>query len=249
VNWLEAGNLKKMVAGFLVVVAGALALVYRYHFSNAPEPPKFSEVLYLNNDVWTENERHRYYHLSQGSQIMPYDWFVALEQGDKDEPFIADDNMTKFRFIPDPNPISNPDRLPIGFAKDDPDPISGVVNVGLTCAACHTAQMTQKGNGIRIDGGPGMINLDSFQESVLASLGISALSESTPKFERFAKKVLKDNYNRDSAKKLIEDVRKYLAQQLKAKLEEKKSDDSRGQVDWRNRDGSTKTENLPSTLG
>lgn len=229
-DWRQTGNLKKILAGFLVLAAGALAVVYRSYFSNAPEPPKFSDVLYLNNNVWTENERQRYYHLSQGSQIMPYDWFVALEQGDKDEPFVADDNMTKFRFIPDADSISNPDRLPIGFAKDDPDPITGVVNVGLTCAACHTAQMTYKGTGIRIDGASGMISLDAFVESVLASLGITALSDTTPKFERFARKVLNDNYNRNNAKELIGDVRRYLDQQLKEKFEEKQSNDSRGQT-------------------
>jgi len=230
VSWLEGGHFKKIGAGFLLLLSGVLAVVYRHHFSQGPEPPKFSEVLYLNNDVWTENERQRYYHLSQGSQIMPYDWFVALEQGDTSEFFIADDNMTKFRFIPDPNPISNPDRLPIGFAKDDPDPVTGVVNVGLTCAACHTAQITYKGMGMRIDGAPGMINLDPFLESVVASLGITSLSDSTPKFERFARRVLKDNYNRDNAKKLIDDVRTYLNKLLKEKLEEKKSNDSRGQT-------------------
>jgi hypothetical protein len=230
VSWLERGHFKKIIAGFVLLVSGVMAVVYRHHFSKGPEPPKFSEVLSLNNEVWTESERQRYYHLSQGSQIMPYDWFVALEQGDKAEPFIADDNMTKFRFIPDPNPISNPDRLPIGFAKDDADPVSGAVNVGLTCAGCHTAQITYKGTGIRIDGAPGTINLDPFLESVLASLGITALSDSTPKFERFAKKVLKNNYNRDTAKKLIDDVRKYLTEKLKEKLEEKRSNDSRGQA-------------------
>jgi hypothetical protein len=230
VNWPVTWSLKKILAGALIVVSGVLAVIYRHHFSPAPEPPKVSSVVFLNNNVWTENERQRYYHLSQGSQIMPYDWFVALEQGDKDEPFISDDNMTKFRFIPNQNPISNPDRLPIGFAKDDPDPITGTVNVGLTCAACHTAQMTYKGVAIRIDGAAGRINLDSFQESVLASLGITALSESTPKFERFARRVLESNYNPDNAKKLITDVRSYLEQQLKAKLEEKQSDAARGQT-------------------
>ncbi len=228
-NW-RGENFKKILAGFVVVLAGAIAVVYRYRFSKGPEPPKFSEMLVLNNDVWTENERQRYYHLSQGSQIMPYDWFVALEQGDRDQPFIADDNITRFRFIPDANPISNPDRLPIGFAKDDPDPITGVVNVGLTCAACHTAQMTYKGMGIRINGAPGMMNLDAFVESALVGLGITVVSDATPKFERFGREVLKDNYNHDNAKKLVDEVRDFLAHQLKVKLEEKESNDSRGQT-------------------
>lgn len=229
-KWLEKnGLLKKIVAGLLVVVAGILVVVYRYRFWNSPEPPKFSNVVHLNKDVWTEDERQRFYHISEGSQLMPYDWFVALEQGDKDEPFIADDNVTKFRFIPDSNPLSNPDRLPIGLAKDDPDPITGIVHVGMTCSACHTAQMTYQGTAIRIDGAPGMFDLGGLQEAVLLSLTITAASEAFPKFQRFARKVLKENYNRDNASKLISDLRKYLVQQANAKWEEKKSDDARRQ--------------------
>jgi cytochrome c5 len=189
-----------------------------------------NEVLQLNNGVWTEAERQRYYHLSQGSQIMPYDWFLALEQGDKSEPFMADNNMTTFRFIPDPNVLSNPDRLPIGLAKDDPDPVTGVVNIGITCAACHTTQLAYKGTGIRIDGGPGLINLDGFLDSALASLGVTVISQSSSKFERFARKVLRDKYSREESKKLFTDVRKYLDEQLKAKLEEKAANVARKQT-------------------
>src|SRR4030095_2006172 len=138
--------------------------------------------------------------------------------------------MTTFRFIPDPNLLSNPDRLPIGLARDDPDPVTGVVNVGITCAACHTAQMTYKGTGIRIDGSPGLINLDAFLDSALATLGLTVIAESSAKFERFARKVLKDKYGAEGSKRLFGEVRQYLGQQLKSKLEEKTSDASRGQT-------------------
>jgi mono/diheme cytochrome c family protein len=225
---LQRADFKKILACFLVLVGGVLTVVYRQHFLRAPASPPLSELLYLNNDVWTEAERQRYYHLSQGSQLMPYDWFVALEQGDNAEPFISDEHMSTFRFIPDPNLLSNPDRLPIGIAKDDPDPVTGVVNVGITCAACHTAQIAYKGVGIRIDGGPGLANLDGFLENVLVSLGVTVISESSAKFERFARKVLKDNYNKENSKQLFRDVRNYLEQELKLKLEEKASDTARG---------------------
>jgi hypothetical protein len=55
VGWLTE-NYKKIVAGFMVVVASVLAFVYRHHFSNGPEPPKFSRVLFVNNNVWTEDD-------------------------------------------------------------------------------------------------------------------------------------------------------------------------------------------------
>jgi mono/diheme cytochrome c family protein len=211
------------------IVASAGYFLYRIYFRVTPPPPVINEVLQLNNDIWSEAERQRYYHLSQGSQLMPYDWFIALEQGDKSAPFTSDEHMTRFRFIPDSNPLSNPDRLPIGIAKDDPDPVTGRVNVGITCAACHTAQMTYKGVGIRIDGAPGLINLDAFLENVVASLGLTVISGSSAKFERFARNVLKDNYNKENSKRLFSDVRYYVGEQLNLKLEEKASDVARGQ--------------------
>jgi hypothetical protein len=190
----------------LVVLGGAL-LAYRFIFRKGPAPPRYTWGIHLNNDVWTEAERQRYYHLSQGSQIMPYVWFVALEQKINQRPFGADENVTRFRLIPDPNSLDNPDRLPVGFAKDDPDPVTGIVNVGLTCAACHTAQMTYKGAGIRIDGAPGMVDFDAFLLDLVTSL---VLTEADPfKFDRFARNVLKDKYSREEATKLKSEVRKY----------------------------------------
>jgi hypothetical protein len=176
----------------LLLIGGGIFL---YRLYNPPLPPniRIDDMGQLNNGVWTEAERQRYYHLSQGSQIMPYDWFVALEQFGKQEPFISPEYTAQFRLVPDPNALNNPDRLPVGFAKDDPDPITGVENVGLTCAACHTAQMTYKGTGYRIDGAPGMVNFDDFLERLVLATGETWLSAS--KFDRFARKVLKDRYN------------------------------------------------------
>jgi RoxA-like, cytochrome c-like len=64
----------------------------------------------------------------------------------------------------------------------------------------------------------------------LASLGLTVISESSAKFERFARKVLKDKYGAEGSKRLFGEVRQYLGQQLKSKLEEKTSDASRGQT-------------------
>ncbi len=216
----------------LLLVAG-LPLFYYFYNRSRPAPlPEVSDVLHLNNDVWTEAERQRYYHLSQGAQILPYDWFVALEQVGNERPFMADDNMTRFRLIPDSNTLSNPDRLPIGFAKDDPDPITGVSNVGLTCAACHTAQMTYKGTGIRIDGAPGMVDFDGFIENLVVSL---ALTEASPivdpnsRFNRFAKKVLKENYNLQNALGLKKEIAKFLLVKKRELDQEKANDKKRGE--------------------
>ena len=146
------GKLSLVVAGLAAI--GLVIWGYIVLFPNLAAPVKVYDVIKLNKN-WTDEERQKYYHTSQGSQVMPYDWFVALEQPNSRELFMANDYITGMRFIPDPNLVSNPSLLPIGFAKDDPDPVDGVQNVGLTCALCHTSQITYRGMGIRIDGAPG----------------------------------------------------------------------------------------------
>jgi cytochrome c5 len=214
----------------VVLVILLVAGIFLYRLYHPPLPPAvvISDMGQLNNGVWTEAERQRYYHLSQGSQIMPYDWFVALEQPGlvEKELFISPEYTAQFRLVPDPNPLNNPDRLPVGFARDDPDPITGIAYVGVTCAACHTAQMTYKGTGLRIDGGTGMVNLDDF----LFRLGLAVFDNlhNPIKFDRFAKRVLKDQYNSENAKKLKGELKNYYDQQMKSRKDLKEADRASG---------------------
>jgi hypothetical protein len=220
------GEFRYMVAAAVVafVVAGIGGLkIYNYFFPELPDAVRVYDFYRLNlPKTWTDERRQWYYHTSQGSQVMPYDWFVALEQADNDKLFIDNEFMSRMRFVPDPNPIDNPDFLPIGFAKDDPDPVTGVVNAGLTCAACHTAQITYKGLGMRIDGAPGQFNFDAFLNRIVAAVGRIALPgffeglfEREPtKFTRFAQRVLKDKYNASSAAQLKKEVREWLAEKV-----------------------------------
>lgn len=212
----------KAITGGIVVVLVALGIggkfLYDYLFPVLPDSVRVYDFYRLNRpDKWTDDRRQWYYHTSQGSQIMPYDWFIALEQLDNDKLFIDNDHMSRMRFVPDPNPMHNSDFLPVGFAKDDPDPITGDVNVGLTCAACHTAQITYHGMGIRIDGAPGHFNMDQFLTRLVFSMGriaapgiIDRLIEREPtKFTRFARRVLKDKYNESTAADLKKQVKKW----------------------------------------
>jgi hypothetical protein len=214
----------------LLVVGGA---IYLYRLVHPPLPPeiRISQTGELNNAVWTRDERQSYYHLSQGSQIMPYDWFVALEQIDKEAPFITEENMTKYRLVPDTDTLNNPDRLPVGFAKDAPDPITNIENVGLSCATCHTAQLTYKGTGYRIDGAPGKVDFDGFLLQMLLAVADTVKPSilGTAKFDRFAKKVLKDGYNKDNADRLKKDVRDYLKNQIDLQSQQASNDRSRGE--------------------
>ncbi len=67
---------------------------------------------------WDAEEQQEFWFLSQGSQIIPYAWFLALEQADGEALFRDSAHMDGFRYLPQRPTAMNPDGLPIGFTKD-----------------------------------------------------------------------------------------------------------------------------------
>ncbi len=103
-----------------------------------------SDAVWLRQVTWTEDEREQYYHLTSGTQLIPYSWFLALEQPDTQESFRADDHMKQLHLIPDnAHRLYNPDRLPVGFTKTmfPHDPRGVKEYLGITCAFCHTGEL------------------------------------------------------------------------------------------------------------
>lgn len=101
-----------------------------------------------------------YDHLSQGSELFPYDIFTMIEQPDSDRMFT--DNLERYGLIPDAqDEVENPLGLPIGLsvAQNKGAPLRGV---GMTCSACHSGQIEYNGRKRLIPGAPGMFNPDSF---------------------------------------------------------------------------------------
>lgn len=148
---------------------------------------------------WTAAQSHWFHHTSQGTRVMPYSWFLALEQpgiGGEAPPFAAPDHMARFGFLPSPPSAMNPDGLPIGFARDVLAGQDGAARqetiVGLTCAACHTGQIEHGGRAIRLEGGPAMIDIAAFQASLGRALLLTRLSRPPffGRFDRFATRVL-----------------------------------------------------------
>lgn len=168
-------------------LVAAAALVWFFFFRPLPGTTRVYDMANLNKN-WTDDDRQWFYHTTQGSQLMPYAWFIALEQAKNSKKFIDPDFLSRFRVLPDVNPLRNSDRLPLGFCKDYPDPITKVENVGITCAACHTAQINYRGFGLRVDGAPGKMDFDGF----LGEVGLSLLvTLADPlKLDRFASQVL-----------------------------------------------------------
>src|SRR5258708_18273353 len=111
---------------------------------------------------WTDAERHEFWHIDQGSKLMPLKWFLNLEKASGG---LLISDLEKFGFIPDPSP-STDFKLPIGFAHTGKDGDW----VGLTCAACHTGAITIGGRRRIIEGAPSMLDLDSFFMEVVNAL-------------------------------------------------------------------------------
>ena len=72
----------------------------------------------LLDQGWTPEIREGYYHISQGTTVMPYDIFLNLEAAGSQELFRSDANSERYGLTPDPaDPKWNPDGLPIGLGK------------------------------------------------------------------------------------------------------------------------------------
>ncbi len=196
-RWLKR---KSVLAGLAVlavfVACAAVIIIFTVHNTLAvPNIERPRTVAWLPQN-WTETQRERYYHLSQGSNLLPYSWFVALEQPKftiTGAPLFREDSYLQgFGFIPDAASDQNPDALPVGFAREDHfiDPYTGQKNVvlGLTCAACHTAELFYGDRAIRVDAGPALTDLQKFTEAL--GLAITWTYYDPVRFHRFAHRVL-----------------------------------------------------------
>lgn len=180
------------VIAFCVAVgfAGPLGV-----FSPAPAAAETSHdsVTYIDQG-WSMEERNWYYWVSQGSAVMSYDVFLAMEVADSEELFSSDENSARYGLIPEQaDAQNNPDGLAIGLAKtviDEPlweGQETGEM-IGLTCAACHNAQLNYKGQQIRIDGG--VSNMFDFMAYVYAiDDAMQATLHDTAKFDRMAERI------------------------------------------------------------
>jgi hypothetical protein len=115
----------------------------------APKPPL------LLDQGWSAEDRAAYHRTSQGSAVMPYDLFLALEQAEGTDPFRADSVSDTFGLVTEPaDPATNPDGLPIGLVKTSVPAGRWKGDwIGLTCSSCHSSELSYKGQKVRIEGG------------------------------------------------------------------------------------------------
>jgi hypothetical protein len=148
-----------------------------------------TSVTYLAQN-WSPSQSVQFYFTPQGSQILPYDWFLALEQPSSTTLFRDNQNILKYRYLPqNPGPM-NPDGLPVGFVAGQG---TGRTWLGMTCAACHTAEIRLGVKAYRVDGGPTGGDVQAFLTDLTQSL--QQTQTDPAKFGRFATKILKGPNN------------------------------------------------------
>lgn len=181
---------------------------------------------------WTAQQAEQFYYTPQGSQLIPYAWFLALEVEKGETLFRENDHMARLGYITaSDDRTNNPDGLPVGFvqdtgmepmltASDDMSPPAAPLStgaagsnggatkwLGMTCAACHTGELRHGGKTFRIDGGPAMADHETFVTEMASAL--EATHRDDAKFGRFAQRVLGSSNDNAAATKLRADLTAY----------------------------------------
>ncbi len=220
-----------------------------------PEPPELptyakpSRIVWLDQG-WAPDQRRWYHHASQGTSTIPvpYSWFVALERPEfslRSAGLLSDpEYLSRFGFIAGTrHPQDNPNGLPVGFSRTSSQhPIDGsaIDQLGLTCAACHTAQIDFQGTAIMVDGGPALVELGKFRKALALSVG---LTEKLPfRFGRFAERVLGPDRTDPQEKQLKSDLGDFIRrvrtlQEIEAKHAAAEVEEGFGRLDALNRIG------------
>jgi hypothetical protein len=187
-----------------------------------PGAPNYS---YLDQG-WNQDQRAQFYFTTQGSQLIPYDWYLALEQPNSDKRFNDPEFIAALRFIPmAPDDDRNPDGLPIGIVKDD-NPHSVVIKLsqiredttrnhypktnkwmGITCALCHTNRITYTDQSLVVDGAPTLGDVQGLLDALARS--VQATLTDDQKMDRFARQVLGSGFNEAEASALRDEVDAY----------------------------------------
>lgn len=115
---------------------------------------------------WTSRDWNTFYTTDQGSRIMPYSWMKALREPNGG--LFLRNSMKRYGFLPNAKSVSNPQALPVGFLVASHN--SPTKNFSMTCAACHTREITVNTTNFRIDGGPGFINAHAFMKDMILSV-------------------------------------------------------------------------------
>jgi hypothetical protein len=181
-------------AGFYVLVTGVYVIAMISGLSDDAMEVKFdrpdpSMVANYSNGL-TPAQRERFYHLSQGSEIMPWFWLTAVDAADSAKPFVED--LKRYGLLPDPG---RADGLPVGLTVASNPFTFGADFVGINCAACHVGELHHDGKAVRVDGAPNMFNLQLFYSDAIDAV-MAATPSHSDKLWRALKRLGRQDYAR-----------------------------------------------------
>lgn len=186
---LHLGACTYLSQGFVVGADRSAAIPTQDQFGDSA-----NRIIYPEQN-WSSATSLWFYNTTQGSNLLPYDIFLHLEQHDSSELFRSDDNMQRFRYLVQKPSRGNRDGLPVGWVKDT---YQNKAYVGFTCAACHTAQINYRGTAIRIDGAPTLSAMELMLKEL--SLAVAASVNNEARFERLARNILGKGYPAEAGK-------------------------------------------------
>jgi hypothetical protein len=168
------------------VISGALDDTMEVKFSRA-DP---SVVADYGNGL-TPAQKETYYHLSQGSDILPWILLTAVDVSDpgSSKPFV--ENLERYGLLPDP---ARDDGLPVGLTVSSNPFTFGMDFAGITCAACHVGELRHGGKAVRVDGAPNMFNLQLFYSDAVDAF--TAVTKDRNKLWRALKRLGRQDYGR-----------------------------------------------------
>ncbi len=151
----------------------------------------------------SDGDRQTFYHLSEGSEIIPLAVLQALERDrtPQDSPGAGlvgfTDNLARYGFIPDGKHAQNPAGLPVGMTVARSH-LTNRVMVGFNCTTCHVGELWRNGRRVRIDGGPNMIRLNDMFADLKTALD-ATLKAGDGRRERFLVNLARHRRENDTA--------------------------------------------------
>lgn len=135
---------------------------------------------------WSASERAYWQHKPAGQILAPLAWLQSIEQAGSEDMLLDEAQLLRYNLLTSPRGPDNPEGLPVGFAVNPPGS-AAAGQVGLSCAACHTGQITYRGKALRFDGGGTLSDIPGFVGAYYAAL--QATYGDAAKWSRFAARV------------------------------------------------------------
>jgi hypothetical protein len=136
-------------------------------------------------------QKQGFYHLSQGSEIMPWILLTAVDVADPSSAKAFVENLGRYGLLSDPG---RDDGLPVGLTVASNPFTFGMDFVGVNCAACHVGELRHDGKAVRVDGAPNMFNLQLFYSDAIDA--VMAVTSDRGKLWHALKRLGRQDYAR-----------------------------------------------------